>query len=193
MAYHGARRVATLSVWTCSRQLTVHSPKSIAWRGPVAPVPPQAGRVGLVLPYGVDVNYQGMRTLGSNLLGEVPMKSLVIILSICAGACASQVEQSEQAICQDDPDTCPGGHPITLRQQTELEGRSFAAQNGLTITGTPAITCSSDGRHCSGFFLISATQYIATSCEVKLSGARCCFSDACADGSPCVHGPERCT
>lgn len=79
-------------------------------------------------------------------------------------------------LCRDDPDTCPGGHPITLRQEAELEGRDFAAQHGYTIQGTPAITCTSDGFYCHGDFYVTNTMWIMTNCY---SGAPRCGVVVC--------------
>lgn len=111
---------------------------------------------------------------------------LAVFLGISMFACVAQPEpvaSTQQNVCQDDPDTCPGGHPITLRQQTEVEGRSYAAQHGYTITGTPSISCNSNGRQCRGSFYLTPSQYVFTACDSAPSGQQCCSSSLCTNDS----------
>lgn len=48
------------------------------------------------------------------------MKNAMIVAMVlgCVNCVDDAVSSSEQTICNEDRDTCPGGHPITLRQST---------------------------------------------------------------------------
>lgn len=75
------------------------------------------------------------------------MKTITLfVLALVAVGCLQQDDSStdEQAVCRDDPDTCPGGHPYTPKQETIDEA------NGLAASQLPEVPISQTAPICVG-------------------------------------------
>jgi len=116
-------------------------------------------------------------------------RQALLLCALVAGCVDAPSSSStrEQAICNPDLDTCPGGHPL---RDAETHTNSVAYQKeklaGAT-SPTPHASCYTDDGHaiCTAGDWISATTYVSTQCDIALdgSGASCssikCTDDGC--------------
>lgn len=100
----------------------------------------------------------------------------------------------DPGICQDDRDNCPGGHPITLRQRTDNEGRAVTSSHGWSIISTPEISCTSGIPNvCNGTFRLTATQDVQTTCVSDGAQLSSCSSMLCTHAPNCDSCSTSCT
>lgn len=102
---------------------------------------------------------------------------LLVALAVFAGCVAApQTSVQEQAICRDDPDRCPGGHPITNQQYTINDVYDTAGYNSLTVTTTPAAYCDATSCHASAS--LGGSSFIRTTC-FDFVGVAWCDHERC--------------
>ena len=91
------------------------------------------------------------------------MKNLALLLCTMT-ACLNAPETStdEQALCRQNPDTCPG-NPLTLQQRTNAEVDAVAAHYGYTVTNRNLAGC--DSTSCTVNWWIGGGDYLSTTCD----------------------------
>jgi hypothetical protein len=121
----------------------------------------------------------------------------ILMIAVLVGACAVQqdedVSSTAQQICQDDPDTCPGGHPITIAAAKSMTdsfeyGKLVSAGDASPI---PATECSQLGGsviQCHSSDWVDMYHFVESSCDFwVLSGDVYCGATLCSY-QPNVYG-----
>jgi invasion protein IalB len=111
------------------------------------------------------------------------MKRLILLFAIAA--CVDSpydmaVDATEQAICNSDPDTCPGNHPITLRAQTKIEANTYCQQNAIPHSGDWSVNCwkSAEGtEHCNVHVDFGDSICVDINCTEDSAGNIDCYTD----------------
>jgi hypothetical protein len=72
------------------------------------------------------------------------MTVLLCALIGCVGCLDAppDTDTAEQAICNPNPDTCPGGHPITPKQYTINDLKRWGRNRGFYVSPTPVASCN---------------------------------------------------
>ncbi len=109
----------------------------------------------------------------------------IVMIAVLIGACAVQqdVSSTAQQICQDDPDTCPGGHPLTPQQMRVLtDGYATQSAGGASPINESWSACST--HYCATRWEFS-WGVIVTAC-VDDGGGPVCSSISCTTGPNCT-------
>jgi hypothetical protein len=117
-------------------------------------------------------------------------------MMLCAMAmigCATSdtTDSSGQSICNPDIDDCPGGHPITLRQQALIEIADAAASIGVSSQENPTSGCNASGTTCWARWRLAPNLELSTGCGTSGCGTSLCVRDtACGDCWTCTPVPH---
>lgn len=98
------------------------------------------------------------------------MKIIALVTVMILAGCIAEISASttEQDICRDDPDRCPGGHPITHEEYTRQEAH---AQYPDADTTVPAqCTTLNDGRWKCQIFINYSYYVLAFQCQENSPG-----------------------
>lgn len=133
------------------------------------------------------------------------MTRLIAILACMAGlvACvdAPETASQDQTVCQDDPDTCPGGHPITLRVRTALEKDDWIASHPSdSVSALTEVHCGKVGNKQRCHLRIELYYYwVNITCDQLSDGSQWCTTETgyfpvpgFADPQLCKVDPDRC-
>lgn len=73
--------------------------------------------------------------------------AILCALAGCVGAPATATD--EQAVCNPNPDTCPGGHPLTPIQYTRNDLKKWGRHDGFYVSPTPVAGCNATSCYAS--------------------------------------------